>query len=531
MFTRRAFLQTAAASAATILAARKARGGTRDLTCFRVHPFIDANPDAVFLLKTNVAAKTDAGDIWTAGRSLGDSLFLLSEPGVGAVPLTANVAVKPNITCRSSGDSRYTRLGTMGIVTDSNFVGGLIQSITNLGVKGSQVFVREVNCYEEFLEGGYPQMCTRTGAHLDDLDQAVGTLPESSIVWKDVPDGVFFNRLPYLRPVNEAGTWLLNVAKFKTHGMGLTLTAKNIQGAIVHNYQAHCSAYGQAMNVRPGDVRADGFDRILQLYNQHVAAGIPRWDRPDPNGGRWMETWAQRCLDNNSVTTAGLHIIEGIYGRDGNFIEGPGPGGLATDYMTNILLFGKNPFHVDTIGHWLGGHEPGNFGLFHLARERKLSSILNPMAIPFYEWKLDGTATRSALAGVARTPLKTYYLQRNYAGQTEEKWHLVSEPYAYAPEAVASQPSRAPEAVVLEQNYPNPFNGATSIKYSIPHAGGVSLDVFDANGAMVERLVGGYRMGGEHLASWNSGQRASGLYFCRLRFEGYSAVAKMILVR
>ena len=77
----------------------------------------------------------------------------------------------------------------------------------------------------------------------------------------------------------------------------------------------------------------------------------------------------------------------------------------------------------------------------------------------------------------------------------------------------------------------NPFNGATSIRYSIPKAGGVSLDVYDAEGAIVERLVNGYRMAGEHLVSWESRQRASGMYFCRLRFGGYSAVTKMILIR
>ena len=27
--------------------------------------------------------------------------------------------------------------------------------------------------------------------------------------------------------------------------------------------------------------------------------------------------------------------------------------------MTNIVIFGKNNYLVDIVGHWLGGHSPG----------------------------------------------------------------------------------------------------------------------------------------------------------------------------
>jgi uncharacterized protein (DUF362 family) len=531
MITRRTFLQSAS-SAALLLYARKGRAASKmDATCFSVHPFVENHPDAVFVLRTSITQKTDSADIWTAGLGLGRSLFGLSDPGPGAVPLDSEIAIKPNITCRDSSDSRYTTLGTMGIVTDSNFVGGLIDSLKELGVAGSRISIREVNCSSEFAEGGYPQMCERTGAQIGDFSNPVGVLPEDSIIWKDVPEGVWFNRIPYLRPVNTPGSWLLNVAKFKTHAMGLTLCAKNIQGTIVHNYQAHCTALGDAWPIRPADIRAGAEETIRAMYARHCAAGIPRWDRPEANGGLWMEAWAARCLDNNSVTVPGLHIVEGIYGRDGHFIDGPGPGGLATDYMTNIIIFGKNQFHVDNIGHWLAGHEPGNFGLFHLAIERKLATILNPSGIPLYEWKSDGSAAKIDLGSLTRTPLKTGYLRRDYNGQQEDQWHLVNEPYLYGTDAVSIQPSRPPEATVLAQNYPNPFNGTTSIQYSIPEGGNVSLQIFDAQGALVDRLEGGYRMAGTHLARWTSNERPSGIYFCRLVYKGYTAVTRMILIR
>ncbi len=40
-----------------------------------------------------------------------------------------------------------------------------------------------------------------------------------------------------------------------------------------------------------------------------------------------MELWAHRTIDNHAASPMGLHIIEGIYGRDGDFNYGPNPFG------------------------------------------------------------------------------------------------------------------------------------------------------------------------------------------------------------
>ena len=65
----------------------------------------------------------------------------------------------------------------------------------------------------------------------------------------------------------------------------------------------------------------------------------------------------------------------------------PEQGGVPEIFMTNVLIFGKDAFRVDIIGHWLGGHEPGNFGLFHIGKERGVSTALNPHNIPIYRWE------------------------------------------------------------------------------------------------------------------------------------------------
>jgi uncharacterized protein (DUF362 family) len=534
MVTRRTFIRSFAAAGAT-LALRPfdalGRAASPTTAGFGVHPFIEGHPDAVFILRTNVAAKTDGPAIRQAGLGFGRSAFVSRAVELGGVPLTSPVAIKPNLVCRRSSDPRYTVESTMGIVTDCYFVEGLIESLKELGLAGSQLHLREVSCPADFADSGYTAMALRTGAELRDMSAKVGVIPPGDLQWVEVPDGVWFNRIPFLQPVNTPGAWLLNVAKFKTHAMGLSLCAKNLQGAIAHNYQAHCVAHGDTMDMPASDIQPGAKAVILANYERHVAAGIPRWGRPGEDGGLWQETWATRCLDNNLVTQPGLHIIEGVYGRDGHFIDGPSPEGLATDTMTNVIIFGRNAFHVDIVGTWLAGHEPGNLGLFHLAAERGLSWALNPMSIPVYEWQTDGSAALRGLTEFPRTPLKTYYLRRDYAGQTEPYWHLLDEPYDYGTVAVERPAAGTDAAFGLRQSHANPVRGAVSIEFAIPRPAGVRLEVCSVLGEIVDVLVDDHRMKGSHMAVWNAARRPPGVYFCRLTSGGLSQVSKLILIR
>jgi hypothetical protein len=73
-----------------------------------------------------------------------------------------------------------------------------------------------------------------------------------------------------------------------------------------------------------------------------------------------------------------------------------------------------------------------------------------------------------------------------------------------------------PTTYGLEQNYPNPFNPTTVIRYALPQAGEVQLEVYDMMGRKVSTLVRGTKSAGYHEAVFDASHLGSGAYMYRL---------------
>ena len=534
MIKRRTFLKTVgAAGAIGLIRPAGVKGGSKRPEShgfFSVHPFIEAHPEAVFVMRTNVDVKTNSKGNKDAGRTFSKSVFVpVKEKGI---PLSHMITVKPNITNSSPYDEKYTLEYGMGIITDPHFVEGVIEGMKGLGLSGSQFYIREVTTPNFFEPRGYTGAAKRTGADIRDLARPVGMISENDLKWVDIPGGKAHRKIPYLWPINAKDTFYLNIATFKAHGMGLTLCCKNIQGSIAHNYQDFCHGFSGLMQKKAEHLNPNARKDIEEEYRRHVADRIPRWDRPDPNGGLRMEIWAQRTLDNMSVSPIGLNIIEGIYGRDGNgFLAGPnGPEeNEAWDYMTNVIIFGKNTVLVDIIGHWLGGHEPGNIGLFHMAMERGFSKVLDPGKIPVYLWE-NGTATLIPLKHFERTALKTYYLPRDYNGQNESYYHLVDEYFDYS--RIKQEPYKGPDTAymkVLYESLPGSKNPFFEIEYGVPRTDYARMDILNMEGKQVASLMNSFRIKGAHLAVWNTQKYAPGNYQVRFRTGDFTATRDLVL--
>jgi hypothetical protein len=97
--------------------------------------------------------------------------------------------------------------------------------------------------------------------------------------------------------------------------------------------------------------------------------------------------------------------------------------------------------------------------------------------------------------------------------------------------AVAPGFNAIPAAFALEQNYPNPFNPTTIIRYALPQARHVRLEVYNTLGQQVAQLVNGGQEAGYHEIQFDSSGLASGVYFYRLQAGTYVETHKLLLLK
>ena len=88
----------------------------------------------------------------------------------------------------------------------------------------------------------------------------------------------------------------------------------------------------------------------------------------------------------------------------------------------------------------------------------------------------------------------------------------------------------------LEQNYPNPFNPETAIKYTIPQAGRVTIQVYDVTGKEVVTLVNNEMQAGSYETQWfgrdNRGYSVStGVYILKMASGSFTSARKIMYLK
>ena len=92
-----------------------------------------------------------------------------------------------------------------------------------------------------------------------------------------------------------------------------------------------------------------------------------------------------------------------------------------------------------------------------------------------------------------------------------------------------------PDTEPTLQSLPNPFNPRTTITYTVPTTGFVSLGVYDARGRRISTLVAEPKVAGEYAVPWDGRDirgRAvgAGVYFLRLEAAGMAQAIKIVAV-
>ncbi len=89
-----------------------------------------------------------------------------------------------------------------------------------------------------------------------------------------------------------------------------------------------------------------------------------------------------------------------------------------------------------------------------------------------------------------------------------------------------------PEEFALEGNYPNPFGGQTQIRFALPEAVQVTLEVYDVMGRKVATVVDQPMKAGFHEVPFEAQGLPSGVYLYRFRAgEQFADTGRMVVVR
>ena len=93
-----------------------------------------------------------------------------------------------------------------------------------------------------------------------------------------------------------------------------------------------------------------------------------------------------------------------------------------------------------------------------------------------------------------------------------------------------------PVTFALSQNYPNPFNPKTTLSFSIPRKGNVTLNIYNVLGQKVKCLINGEYEAGSYEVSWDGKddrgkEVASGVLFATLKTGDLVSTRKMVMLK
>lgn len=99
------------------------------------------------------------------------------------------------------------------------------------------------------------------------------------------------------------------------------------------------------------------------------------------------------------------------------------------------------------------------------------------------------------------------------------------------PVSIEEADNSLPRSTSLYHNYPNPFNANTTIRYKLPNASKVTLDIYDVLGRKVQTLINKTQPSGVHSLIWNAKEFSSGIYFYKLTAAEFEQSEKMMLLK
>jgi len=135
--------------------------------------------------------------------------------------------------------------------------------------------------------------------------------------------------------------------------------------------------------------------------------------------------------------------------------------------------------------------------------------------------------------GTKKTPTDYSYVDQNISRAGKYEYRIVQMDFDGNSETFGpvNLTFDVPDKFNLSNNYPNPFNPTTTIPFSVPETGNVTLKVYNVLGREVATLVDEVRQPGTYQVTFDASQLSSGIYIARLTGDGVSMTQKLTLIK
>ncbi len=249
----------------------------------------------------------------------------------------------------------------------------------------------------------------------------------------------------------------------------------------------------------------------IYLYREWTAGS--EWYFGIGLGGSYSETYYSALdIDEIALTPEGLHFSGlGLLGTGSNSSPTVTSTPLPVELTTFTAAISNNSVELS----WQTATEVNNYG-FEI--ERSVGSCVTQIAS-----NLSNNEKWEKIAfieghGNSNSPKYYSYSDNSLESSGNYSYRLkqvdIDGTFEYSDVIEANL--GLPKKFKLDQNYPNPFNPSTSISYSIPSDGRVTLAIYDILGNEVAQLENGNKSAGTYSHSFDASQLTSGIYFYTL---------------
>jgi photosystem II stability/assembly factor-like uncharacterized protein len=272
--------------------------------------------------------------------------------------------------------------------------------------------------------------------------------------------------------------------------------------------------------------------------------------RSSNNGVSWIQTSAPASSAigaNASGSMVYCGGYQGLYSSNNNgsswtllnTLDTLGFGDIGVSNNTNIYVCTKsNGLRSGSI--WISTNSGGSWSRKQLYATNRMTYYSCVLQSPYALVGCDSGVVVSrdnganwvnkseGLSNNMRKVLKLFYANNYvFASVESELWRRPFTDAIY----VKKISSEVLNKYKLEQNYPDPFNPSTTILYTIPTKGFVTLNVYDALGRVVATLVNETQSPGTYTVDWNASSNPSGVYFYRLQTNNFTDTKRMVLIK